>query len=186
MSSQGSGLGATDCSFAASSSATAAERTGEHIGGSARGYLAVGGACQQSRYGLLDGRLFCIFIHRHPWGECPHLSRTGAALKPHASGRHVCNVSAETLCARFHKPFPRKTRVCPQAAQEHPLSSRESSVRFCRWDGWHTVTGDAAFRSVVAAHEGYRVQCGGTAMLSPRPSTTVRAGHWREVDERSA
>jgi len=28
-------------------------------------------ASQQSRYGLLDGRLFCIFIHRHPWGECP-------------------------------------------------------------------------------------------------------------------
>jgi hypothetical protein len=46
-------------------------------GGSARGYLAVGGACQQSRYGLLDGRLFCIFIHRHPWGECPHLPPTG-------------------------------------------------------------------------------------------------------------
>src|SRR5262249_41588646 len=36
-----------------------------------------------------------------------------------------------------------------------------------------------------AAHEDYRVQCGGTAMLS-RPNTTVRAGHWREVDERSA
>ena len=32
-------------------------------------YLAVGGASQQSRYGLLDGRLFCIFIHRHPWAN---------------------------------------------------------------------------------------------------------------------
>ena len=47
-----------------------------HNGGSARSYLAVGGACQQSRYGLLDGRLFCIFIHHHPWGECPHLPHT--------------------------------------------------------------------------------------------------------------
>jgi hypothetical protein len=44
-------------------------------GGSAR-LLAVGGASQQSRYGLLDGRLFCIFIHRHPWGECPLLPST--------------------------------------------------------------------------------------------------------------
>jgi hypothetical protein len=35
-------------------------------------------------------------------------------------------------------------------------------------------------------HEDYRVQDGGTAMLSPQPSTTVRAGHWREADERSA
>ena len=26
--------------------------------------------------GLLDGRLFCIFIHRHLWGECPHLPQT--------------------------------------------------------------------------------------------------------------
>ena len=42
-------------------------------GGSARGYLGVGRASQQSRYGLLNGRLFCIFIHRHPWGDCPHL-----------------------------------------------------------------------------------------------------------------
>ena len=28
---------------------------------------------QQSRYGLLNGRLFCIFIHSHLWSECPHL-----------------------------------------------------------------------------------------------------------------
>jgi len=41
------------------------ERTADQIGGSARGYL--GGASQQSRYGLLDGRLFCISIHRPPW-----------------------------------------------------------------------------------------------------------------------
>jgi hypothetical protein len=52
--------------------ASAKEPEHAHIGGSARGYLAVGGASQQSRYDLLDGRLFCIFIHRHPWGECPH------------------------------------------------------------------------------------------------------------------
>jgi len=39
----------------------------------------VGGASQQSRRGLLDGRLFCIFIHRHLWGECPHLPPTGRA-----------------------------------------------------------------------------------------------------------
>jgi len=51
--------------------------TGEQNGGSGRGYLAVGGASQQSRYGLSDGRLFCIFIHRHPWGECPHLPLSG-------------------------------------------------------------------------------------------------------------
>jgi len=49
-------------------------------GGSARGYLGVGGASQQSRYGLLDGRLFCIFIHRRPWGECPHLPRTRSSV----------------------------------------------------------------------------------------------------------
>jgi len=53
---------------------------GAHIGGSARGYLAVGRSCQQSRYGLLDGRLFCIFIHHHPWGECPHLPPTGRGI----------------------------------------------------------------------------------------------------------
>jgi hypothetical protein len=28
-------------------------------------------ASQQSRYGLLDDRLHCIFIHRHLWGERP-------------------------------------------------------------------------------------------------------------------
>ena len=47
-------------------------------GGSARGYLGsfrAAGRPQQSRYGLLDGRLFCIFIHRHLWGEYPHLPR---------------------------------------------------------------------------------------------------------------
>jgi hypothetical protein len=54
------------------------ERTADQNGGSACGYLVVGGASQQSRYGLLDGRLFCIFIHRNPWGECPDLPRTGA------------------------------------------------------------------------------------------------------------
>jgi hypothetical protein len=42
-------------------------------GGSVRGYLGVGEASQQSRHGLLDGRLFCISIHCHPRGECPHL-----------------------------------------------------------------------------------------------------------------
>ena len=52
---------------------------GRALGGSARGYLAVDGAPQQSRYGLLDGRLFCISIHRHPWGECPHLPRRSSA-----------------------------------------------------------------------------------------------------------
>ena len=35
-------------------------------GGSARGYLAVGEASQQSRYGLLDGRLFCIYSGASP------------------------------------------------------------------------------------------------------------------------
>ena len=44
--------------------------------------LAVGGASQQSRYGLLDGHLFCICIHRHPWGEYPHLPRTGSRAVP--------------------------------------------------------------------------------------------------------
>ena len=47
------------------------EQDAAHSGGSARGYLGVGGTSQQSRYGLLDDRLFCIFIHRHSWGECP-------------------------------------------------------------------------------------------------------------------
>jgi hypothetical protein len=42
-------------------------------GGSERGYWGVGGASQQSRYDLLDGRLHCMFIHRHPWSECPLL-----------------------------------------------------------------------------------------------------------------
>jgi len=56
---------------------------GRALGGSARGYLAVDGAPQQSRYGLLDGRLFCISIHRHPWGECPHLPRTGSSAAGH-------------------------------------------------------------------------------------------------------
>jgi hypothetical protein len=50
-----------------------------HIGGSARGYLGVGGASQQPRYGLLDGRLFCIFIHRPTWTECPLLPSTGSS-----------------------------------------------------------------------------------------------------------
>ena len=36
---------------------------------------ALAGPLQQSRYGLLDDRLFYIFIHRHTWGECPHLPR---------------------------------------------------------------------------------------------------------------
>ena len=54
-------------------------------GGSARGYFGVGGASHQSRYGLLDGRLFCIFIHRRPWGECPHLPRRVRAAQ--AQGR---------------------------------------------------------------------------------------------------
>ena len=35
----------------------------------------VGGASQQSRHGLLDDRLFRKAIHRHLWGEYPHLPR---------------------------------------------------------------------------------------------------------------
>jgi hypothetical protein len=60
------------------------------IGGSGRGYLAVGGASQQSRYGLLDGRLFCIFIHRHPWGDCPHLPRTRSSAADTAVTVLIC------------------------------------------------------------------------------------------------
>jgi hypothetical protein len=30
---------------------------------------AVGGGSQQFRYGLLNGRLFCIFIHRYLWAN---------------------------------------------------------------------------------------------------------------------
>jgi hypothetical protein len=37
-----------------------------HNGGSGRGYLVVGGASQQSRYGLLNGRLFCIYNGASP------------------------------------------------------------------------------------------------------------------------
>jgi hypothetical protein len=59
-------------------------RTVVPIGGSARGYLGVGGASQQSRYGLLDGHLFCIFIHRRPWGECPHLPPSASPLQSEA------------------------------------------------------------------------------------------------------
>jgi hypothetical protein len=40
---------------------------------------ALAGGSQQSRYDLLGGRLFCIFIHRHSWGECPHLPPTGSS-----------------------------------------------------------------------------------------------------------
>jgi hypothetical protein len=47
--------------------------SGRRVG--ARIYPAVGAASQQSRYGLLDDRIFCTFIHRHLWGECPHLPR---------------------------------------------------------------------------------------------------------------
>ena len=56
-----------------------AESWTQQIGGSARGYFGVGGASQQSRHGLLDGRMFCILIHRHPWADCLHLPRTGRA-----------------------------------------------------------------------------------------------------------
>jgi hypothetical protein len=42
--------------------------------GSARGYLGRWRARQQSLYDLLHDRLHRIFIHRHPWGECPHLA----------------------------------------------------------------------------------------------------------------
>ena len=28
----------------------------------------------------IDDRLFCVFIHRHPWGDCPHLPRSGLLI----------------------------------------------------------------------------------------------------------
>jgi hypothetical protein len=45
-------------------------------GGSARGYLGRWRGLSVP-YGLLDWRPFCIFMHRHLWGECPHLPPTG-------------------------------------------------------------------------------------------------------------
>ena len=45
-------------------------------GGFVRGYLAVGGASQQSRYGLLDGHIFCIFqpvAQTAPGPLAPHI-----------------------------------------------------------------------------------------------------------------
>jgi hypothetical protein len=46
-------------------------RVSVHNAGRRAVIWALTGPSQQSRYGLLDGRLFCIFIHRHSWGECP-------------------------------------------------------------------------------------------------------------------
>src|SRR5271155_172044 len=40
-------------------------------------------ASQQSRYGLLDDRLHCIFIHRHLWGERPLMPRTARYRHQH-------------------------------------------------------------------------------------------------------
>jgi hypothetical protein len=60
--------------------------TPDHNGGSARGYL---GRWRDLSvlYGLLDGRPFCIFMHRHPWGECPHLPLTERRLTPATTER---------------------------------------------------------------------------------------------------
>ena len=49
------------------------EQTDAPNGGQARGYLGRWRASQQSRYDQVDDRLHRIFIHRHPWGDCPHL-----------------------------------------------------------------------------------------------------------------
>ena len=58
----------------------------EQNGGSARSYLGVGGASQQSRYGLLDGRLLCIYTS-------PSLGRMSAS----AAGR-ACGSSLTARC----------------------------------------------------------------------------------------
>jgi len=88
-----------------------------HNGGSARGYLGVGGASQQSRYGLLDDRLFCIFIHRHPWGECTHLPRTGSSVAGRQDlGRTTWSVDLVRVGA---DGSPHWLRVWPNP-EEHP------------------------------------------------------------------
>ena len=56
-------------------------RVGARLSGRWRSLSAV-------RYGLLDAHLFCIFIHRNSWGECPLLP-LWAHIQPWLSCRHV-------------------------------------------------------------------------------------------------
>ena len=49
-------------------------------GGSARGYLGRWRGLSVP-YGLLNGRPFCIIMHRHPRGEYPHLPQVVRAWR---------------------------------------------------------------------------------------------------------
>jgi hypothetical protein len=78
------------------------------------GYQGRWRASQQSRYGLLDDRLHCIFIHRYFWGERPLLPPTARS----------CLV-AWCRGAWGHK---NDNRVLPSACGCQPWSSRLASV----------------------------------------------------------
>jgi hypothetical protein len=90
-------------------------------GGSARGYLGCWRGPQQSRYDLLDGPLLCISIHRHLWGEYPHLPHSGRA----GAGVGCTEARAVSSRATYH------VLLAPLAGAAAPSARRRavSSVR---------------------------------------------------------
>ena len=98
-----------------------------------------------------------------PSGRCALLPRTGATMKPRAPGRHVCDVSTEAQAARFHKPFPRKPRICPRAAQEHLVMPPTK-----RGSGWER---DAVRTAVPTCRTSQEHQL-------PLSTCHVRSGPW--------
>ncbi len=50
------------------------------------------------------------------------MPQTGRQPESSYSCRHVRDVSAEALCAGFHKPFRGNQRSCPQIARERPAA----------------------------------------------------------------
>jgi len=95
--------------------------------------------------GLLDGRLFCIFIHRHLWGECPHL--------PHSARSRVRTAGHSYPCQGRLGQHPSRPRRCHMGLR--PMYSRR---RTCadrkyrpRWDR----PGRRQFRGLAGASGGW-------------------------------
>jgi hypothetical protein len=109
---------------------------------------AVLGHYAAAGYGLLDGRLFCIFIHRNTWGECPDLPRVVRncrlpsrccgleyLLAPDRRARYDLVARGETggwLCTAIVTPR-RPFEPASKRRRGFPLASPASSAATASW-----------------------------------------------------
>ena len=137
-------------------------------------------ASQQSRYGLLDDRLHCIFIHRHLWGERPLLPPTGSSATStapdlsHAEGSNPALQSVSRVDRLMGRPV----------TESKPSLRGPARVPAVRRGAW--VTGHTGWcRTELGALGAFR------QMVSPRhhgdgrPERAMRARHRARRQARS-